>query len=238
VYERVRTRAGFIDRSDRSWQLVAGLLAGPGRPEPVHRFAVLLGADGAARGYARYRIRDGWDGGRPTATCAVPELLALTPGDEAALWRFCASIDWVRTVEADFRPPEDPVRWFLANPREWRETGRWDMTWARVLRPEALAERRYATPGRLVLAVDDPLGILPASLVLDVGADGTAGCEATTAEPELGLDVGALGSALFGRCPVAELARVGRAWELTPGALARADAMFRTAEIPWCPTMF
>ena len=51
-------------------------------------------------------------------------------------------------------------------------------------------------------------------------------------------DVTALGSAYLGGFTWAQLARALRVGELRPGALARADALFRTDRAPWCPAIF
>ena len=65
---------------------------------------------------------------------------------------------------------------------------------------------------------------------------GTA--ERTEEMPELRVPVQSLGSAFLGGVPFAALARAGRVEELRPGALARADGLFRWDRQPWCPQIF
>ena len=52
------------------------------------------------------------------------------------------------------------------------------------------------------------------------------------------LDVNALGSVYLGGCAFAQLARGLRVEQLRPGALAVADALFRTDRALWCPEIF
>jgi phosphoribosylformylglycinamidine (FGAM) synthase-like amidotransferase family enzyme len=50
--------------------------------------------------------------------------------------------------------------------------------------------------------------------------------------------VDALGSVYLGGFSFADLLRAGRVEEVTPGAVERADALFRTDRKPWCPEIF
>jgi hypothetical protein len=47
-----------------------------------------------------------------------------------------------------------------------------------------------------------------------------------------------LGSVYLGGFTFADLDRAGRVEVLRDGALARADALFRTDRHPWCPEIF
>jgi len=64
------------------------------------------------------------------------------------------------------------------------------------------------------------------------------GAERTDAAAGLRLDVPALGSVYLGGFTFAELARAGRVEELRPGALVRADELFRGDRAPWCVEIF
>jgi predicted acetyltransferase len=64
------------------------------------------------------------------------------------------------------------------------------------------------------------------------------GAERTDAAADLALDVTALGSVYLGGFSFADLARALRVEELTGGAVARADALFRTSVAPWCAEIF
>jgi Sterol carrier protein domain len=62
--------------------------------------------------------------------------------------------------------------------------------------------------------------------------------ERSDAEPELALDITALGSAFLGGVSFAQLAQGGQVDERKPGAIARADGIFRHGLHPWCPEIF
>ena len=67
---------------------------------------------------------------------------------------------------------------------------------------------------------------------------GTASVEPTTESADLTLDTTDLAAAYLGTFSFAELARANRGEEATPGARARADALFRVDVLPWCSTPF
>ena len=60
----------------------------------------------------------------------------------------------------------------------------------------------------------------------------------TRADADLACDIAALGSVYLGGFTFARLVRGGRVEELKSGAASRADAMFRTDVLPWCPEVF
>ena len=62
--------------------------------------------------------------------------------------------------------------------------------------------------------------------------------ERTRSEADLACDVTALGSVYLGGFTWAQLARALRVEEVRAGAVARADALFNTAQAPWCPEIF
>ncbi|HKQ67584.1 MAG TPA: sterol carrier protein domain-containing protein, partial [Methylomirabilota bacterium] len=64
------------------------------------------------------------------------------------------------------------------------------------------------------------------------------GVRRTNEPAELACDVTALGSVYLGGVTWTQLARSLRVAELRWGALARADALFRSASAPWCPEIF
>ena len=52
------------------------------------------------------------------------------------------------------------------------------------------------------------------------------------------LDVADLATVYLGGFTFAQLQRAGLVQEVTPGAVARADAAFRSDRAPWCPEIF
>ena len=241
VFERVRrTWPGQVGRSPAWWEMWLGdppwLRGDWERPILV----VHEPAGGEPDGYAAYRQRPLWTGGLPDGRIRVDELLAESPEAAVGLWRHCLDLDLTVTVELRNRPLDEPLHWLLVDPRRLRTTEVADFLWLRLLGlPAALAARRYAAPGRLVLEVADAL--VPANqgrFLLEGGPDGAACRPAGQAEPDLRLDVADLGAAYLGGVQFANLARAGRVAEARSGGLARADAMFATDRAPWCSTEF
>jgi predicted acetyltransferase len=63
-------------------------------------------------------------------------------------------------------------------------------------------------------------------------------CSRTDEEPDLALDVSALGSVYLGAVSFTELRAALRVEELQEGAIARADALFAWRPLPWCLEIF
>jgi predicted acetyltransferase len=101
-----------------------------------------------------------------------------------------------------------------------------------------LSARRYAVDGGCVIeVVDGPVGRTGGPLRLEGGIDG-AECAATDGEADLVVGLADLGALLLGRVSWATLRRAGRVEERTPGAIGRADAMFRPDRAPYCSADF
>ena len=95
-----------------------------------------------------------------------------------------------------------------------------DGLWVRLVDVgAALAARGYAEEGELVLEVED--AFCPWN-------DGRYRLDGTKT----------LGSTYLGGFSFADLLRAGRVEEVREGAIARADALFRTDRKPWCPEIF
>jgi predicted acetyltransferase len=63
-------------------------------------------------------------------------------------------------------------------------------------------------------------------------------CQRTAAPADLELDVDVLAALYLGGNRFSTLQRARRINELAPGAIARADAMFRGDHAPWSPSHF
>ena len=98
----------------------------------------------------------------------------------------------------------------------------------------AFSARSYATDDTIVVDVADDFCPWNAGH-WRIARDGT---EKTDAEPDLSCDVASLGCVYLGGFTFAQLARSLRMRELRAGAIARADAMFRSDRAPWCPEIF
>jgi predicted acetyltransferase len=240
VYDRARReQPGAVSRSAAHWRAMLRYPAPPRDGAGPRFYVVYEAADGRVDGAAHYRVRQQWAEGNAGGTLVLGDLIAATEEAYAALWQFCLGVDLVRTVQAFNRPVDEPLRWMLADPRRLQTRALVDDLWVRLLDvPAALAARRYAAEGRLVLEVADPFRPEDAGrYALEGGPEG-AECRPTTAEPDLALAADALGAAYLGGVRFATLARAGRVEERAAGALARADALFASERAPWCGTPF
>jgi predicted acetyltransferase len=194
----------------------------------------VLEADGEPQAYAIYRTRFSFEGGLPASRLIVREALGATPQATAAIWRFVLDVDWMSLVEVSLAPPDHPLFLLLALPRRARyRMG--DGLWVRIVDlPAALSGRAYGQGGPLVLEVRDAVCEWnDGRWKLEDGL-----CERTDAEPDLALDVSALGSAYLGAVSFTQLRQALRVQELREGAVARADALFAWHPLPWCLEIF
>ncbi|WP_030693686.1 GNAT family N-acetyltransferase [Streptomyces globisporus] len=231
-------RAGVTNRDTRDWQRGTGLgyQSDPWR-EPY--YAVYRSESGEVEGYVAYTADDKWDDAkRPLNTATVRDLMAVTPAAERALWHYLCSIDWIATVRSGYRAPDDPLPLLLPDPRAARMLTYVDMLWVRVLDVVRVLEgRTYPVEESLVLEVRDADGLSGGRFRLDASPAGAA-CVRTTGSADLALDVAEVGTLAFGDESAVRLSRLGRAEELTPGAAARADLLFRTPLRPFSPDLF
>jgi predicted acetyltransferase len=233
IYEAVRRqRPGMLARSETWWE--ERQLRLPEEESNAPRRFVVLEVDGEPLGYAIYRTHFDFEGGLPASRLVVREALGSTPQAMAAIWRFLLDVDWMSVAEVPFAPPDHPLFLLLALPRRARYRLH-DALWVRLVDlGAALSGRTYGAGEPLVLEVRD--AVCP----WNQGRwrrDGGA-CERSDAEPDLALDVAALGSAYLGAVSFRQLAEALRVEELRDGAIERADALFAWRPLPWCLEIF
>lgn len=234
IWERVAAETpGMFARTQAWWR--ARVLNDPeARRVGGELQCVVLDGDTGPAAYALYRVNFGSDRGVATGVIDVVEAMGDAPRATRAIWRYLLDIDWVARVRARLLPLDHPLFLLLAEPRRLRFNVR-DGLWVRLVDVgAALGARSYAADGAVVIEVAD------AFCPWNDGRwrVGAAGVERTQAEPDLRCDVIALGSAYLGGFTWSQLARALRVEEARPGAVARADALFRTAIGPWCPELF
>jgi predicted acetyltransferase len=239
LYDLYRVgQPGAIERDEQWWDEHLHQVPVPGQDEPTGYQVLYRSPEGNVEGYLRYRARADGVHMRRSGVLDVQELLSVSPRAYQRLWQYCCEVDLVATVRAGDRAIDERLPWLLVDGRVVSQTGRWDFLWVRVLDVAAtLSARRYLAEGRVVIEVTDPLGLASGRFVLDGGPDGAV-CAGTSELPDLSVTVDALGSVSLGGVTLSTMADVGRAAEHRRGALARADAMFRGAVIPWCSTWF
>ena len=241
IHDRVRRgQPGDVRRTDGWWKghfANAGPVPGTLGPR-LHAF--YENAAGEVEGFTHYRIRTD-TGQRLQAdwVVAVEGLGALTFEAYVALWRYVTDIDLSAKITVSMRPPDEPFRHLLAEPRRLAAVRSLDFLWLRIVDvAAALAARRYEVPGSVVLEVRDPFCPWNAGRWrLEGGPDG-ASCERTDASADLTLSAVELGAAFLGGVNLAALAAARRVDEHEPGAVARTASMLATARAPWCQTFF
>jgi predicted acetyltransferase len=233
VWDRVRRSIPGMLARTRNWWELRILFDQPGGDAGPKRF-VVLETDGRPEGYAIYRHKPKWEHGVSQSEIQVVEAIALDGRPTAEVWRYLLDIDWAARVTAQLLPIDHPLFQLLATPRQMRfRVG--DGVWARLVDVgEALAARRYAADGAVVIDVVD--AFCPWNEGRWRLSDGRA--RRTNASPQLRCDVSALGAVYLGGFRFSELERAGRIEELRRGAVARADAMFAAGRAPWCPEIF
>jgi predicted acetyltransferase len=229
-----RARPGVFIRSPEWWDLRA-LADRPERRRGAgpKRFA-LIERDGEAVAYAVYRHKMDWSEGVSSGEVSVIEAIAGDAPALAEMWRYLLDIDWIATIASSLVPPDHPLFFVLAQMRRMRyRLG--DGLWVRLVDVgAALSGRTYPEDGELVFDVRDEF--CPWNEGRWRLAGGAA--ERTDADADLALDVTVLGSAFLGGIRFAQLAQGGRVEELKPGAIERADGLFRHGLHPWCPEIF
>ena len=221
--------------AQRTWWENRILADPPERREGAgEKNAAVLELDGRPAGYALYRMTMKWDGGISIGHAQVIEAMADSAVATRELWRLLLELDWVASTKASLLPVDHPLFLLVRSPRRLRmRVG--DGLWCRLVDVGvALSGRSYAANDEIVLEVADDF------LPDNAGRWRLAGGEAsrTDADADLALNVTELGTVYLGGFTFAELVRAGLVQELRPGAVERADAVFRTDIRPWCPEIF
>ncbi|HEV7811122.1 MAG TPA: GNAT family N-acetyltransferase [Candidatus Limnocylindrales bacterium] len=202
--------------------------------------------DGTVDGYVRYHVEEKWEDRQPSNKLIVDDLHALTDDAELALWRFVGSFDWVATIRAERRTPNDRLPWLLTNQRAASPDDIGDGLWVKLLDvPRALESRRYEQTAAVVIESVDTDGTNAdgdrvarrVRISLDASPDG-ARATVTDRSPDLTLRSDALGAAFLGGVRLSRAALIGGVEEHRPGALADADRLFATFDAPWCSSFF
>ena len=239
IFEALRpTIPGAFTRSPAFWESEIFF-------DPEHRrhgagaaFHAVHETDGAVDGYARYRIKHEWDDRGAKSELMVSEALGLTPGVQLDVWRYLFDIDLIGIISAWNVPADDPLLLAVAEPRRLA-FGLGDALWLRVVDvAAALAGRRYAADGAVVIELTDEFCPWNAGRWSLESRDGTGHADRTEVLPDLELDTTDLAAVYLGGFGVGQLLRAGRGQELRSGAAARADGLLRGDRAPWCSSVF
>jgi len=235
VYERWwKQQPGAIPRTDEWWGSVRAE-----RKPGADAHVIYEADDGSIEGYIRYSTRSKWTAGLADSTIAEQDFVTITERARLPLWRHVLDVDLVRSVHMGGQPVDDPIRWWLANPRALRVTRYGDFFWTRILDVvRALEARRYRLDGEVVLGIDDALLEENSGRYALRIEEGVRRCERTDAAADIALPIASLGSLYLGGVTASDLATGGQVRELTPGAIAKCDAAFSSDRKPWSATWF
>ena len=232
VYDRVQAATpGMFSRSRDWWETRVFNDSEWRRAGGGELSYAALELEGQPQAYAIYRLNFSYADGVPTGKTVVIEAMGFDPAATAAVWRYLFDIDWMVAIEAGMLPLDHPLFLLLSDPNRMKfRVG--DGLWLRLVDVgAALAGRAYATEDELVFGVSDTF------CPWNEGSFALDGTKARS-EPDLRLSAAALGTAFLGGFSFSELLRAGQVEEVTQGAIARADALFRTDPKPWCPEIF
>ena len=234
--EFVAPRNGPLHRGQALWE--AGPLAEPAPTEGPIR-TLLYEEDGKPLGYLIFTNRDvhrehiggrylDESAGQGDQQLVVREYAALTPAACIALWQTIAAHDLVHRIVVDHAPADDPLQYFMRDPRTLRKRVT-DGILTRIVDVErALQIRPYGAEAAITLAVrDDICDWNQRAWRIDASRQG-ADVSATDAAPQLSMDVYALAQLATGHLSATDLAKLGRIDAPDPRDLETADAMFRT----------
>jgi predicted acetyltransferase len=240
VFARARReRAGQIDRPASWWSRVLGRDGYPPLEDLPHNWLVHEGEDGPD-GLVAWKANGQFGLLPPLGEVTVWDLASAGGAAYRDLWAYLAGIDGIDRVALANRPVDEPVRWLLDDARALVMTQNVDFLWLRLLDVRAaLAARRYAVPGEIVIEVSDRDAPGSAAGRYRLAAEGErVECEPTGERADLQVEQRALASAYLGGFRLCELALAGGVVERTAGALALADVMLSTPPAPWNATWF
>lgn len=143
----------------------------------------------------------------------------------------------MRRVRFDNARNDEHLPWALADRRRYHINEHNDFLWLRVIDPAALLEaRNYYTEGDVTFRVVDSMGFADGTWRLTV-QDGKGTCEPYEGEPQVEIDVPALGSTLLGGVNIQALETVG--WVRgDEDAVDKLGILLQRRREPWCVTYF
>lgn len=233
VWDRIRlSTPGMLARSLPWWE---ARKLGDYEPSLAPLERVLMEVDGKPEGYALYRFSGKLSPPGPIELdLHVLEAMAVSPSATWQLWRYLCDMDLAARIQGMLLPRSHPIFHMVLEPRRLQMTVE-DGLWLRLVDADAaLDARAWPVHESLTFALYDEL------CSWNSGVYRIADGRVTRAHgsPDLKLDAAALGSLYLGGISARQLADAGDVDELTPGAIERADALFRSSREPWCPEIF
>jgi predicted acetyltransferase len=232
-------RVGALNRDDNWWVVRWHDPEGWRHGRSAYRFALHYDRRGRPDGYVAFRVKmNSSESDSRGAEVIIEELDAANAASRAALWRFVLDLDLVRRFTMNGAPPDEPLRYLVADLRSVKAELT-DGTYARLVDvPRALEARRYLSELDVIIGVGDPLLTNNAgSIRLQAGSDG-ASVSRSRRKPDLIMNVRELSAIYLGGTPLAALVRAGLVTERTKGAAIATAAAFGWPQPPFCPDFF
>ncbi|EFL32129.1 conserved hypothetical protein [Streptomyces viridochromogenes DSM 40736] len=238
VYARlVPSRPGMLARQP-GWERLGVLDPESGREGASPLQCVLAERDGETVGYARYRVKPGWEVAGPEGTVMLKDSAALDPAADAALWRFLFGIDLTSKLSMYGRPVDDAWQYLVSDIRRCQPRLRDSLYVRPVEVGAALQARTYQAPVDVVFEVEDAFCPWNAGRWRLSGDAKGASCERTADPADIALSVRELGAVYLGGVSLSALAAAGRVREVRRGAVAEASLGFGADVAPWLPHGF
>ncbi len=170
--------------------------------------AVVIGAEGAERGYLRFHVQPSENWFTSTQrTVIVDDLVAHDNDAWRGLMEHLLSQDILHKVILPSRPVDDPLPLFIDNPRAVQVSELRDESWIRPLDlGKFLNGRTYGRGSRVVFQVTDPI-VPDNSGVWSLSGDGAVRCKQS---PTFQLSLQTITELSFGAQSAAVLAAAGR----------------------------
>lgn len=241
VYEKVRRETpGMLVRGLDWWKYHRLHDPKSARDGSSPYYRLVWENDGQVEAYALYRVKESWDWatGLPRGEVTVSETMSTTPESHRELWRYLFSLDLTGKVVAYFISNDDPIQHMVMKPRHLR-LRKSDGIWLRVVDVKpALEGRLYGADGTLTFELSDTfLEHNHGTWRLTV-SEGRPEVASVPEPADLKMEAGDLGAVYLGGTTFDQLQRAGRVMEVVPGAVERADSMFRSNRAPWNPEIF
>ncbi|ONI85648.1 GNAT family N-acetyltransferase [Saccharothrix sp. ALI-22-I] len=232
VYEAIRPgRTGWLSRADGNWD--HHLADAEHHRDGLSAFRYVL----HPQGYAVYRIKSDWQDRGPRNELHVREIAARTDEAYAAIYRYLLDIDMVGELQF-FTASDDPIVHLLEDSRLALRS-RADSLWVRIVDVDrALTQRRYSSDVDAVLEVSDEFCPWNSGRWRFTVKDGGATVQRVDDEPDVVLDVQALGAVYLGGTKLTSMARAQRVQEVTEGVVNALSHAFSGDRDPHCPEVF
>ncbi len=183
-------------------------------------------------GFAIWQVNQDWNDGDPRHGLRLWMLCGLTDEARRALWTLILSTDLAGKITSRTAVgPDDPLPYFLTNPRAVKTTHIGDHLWLKVLDAKAaFGARSYRTDDALVVAVPD-------GDKLRITTDGVSTTRRRK-RADLVVSESGVGPLLLGGISASILASGGRLEAASDDVLQRADALFGSSPTPHCSVGF